>query len=71
MTLSAYTNDDNHPLKVVFIDIKNQKINVDCKMEDKISFAAKEYCLMIGRSIKDFYFKYEAYDVHLEKTFNE
>ena len=71
MTLSAYTNDDNHRLKVVFIDIKNQKINVDCKMEDKISFAAKEYCLMIGRSIKDFYFKYEAYDVHLEKTFNE
>ena len=71
MTLSAYTNDDNHPLKVVFIDIKNQKINVDCKMEDKISFAAKEYCLMIGRSIKDFYFKYEAYDVHLEKSFNE
>ena len=71
MTLSAYTNDDNHSLKVVFIDIKNREASVGCKMEDKIRNVVKDYCLMIGRSIKDFSFKYETYDVHFEKTFNE
>ena len=71
ITLSAYSDDSNYPITVVFEDSNNKKEEIDCYIEDKIEDICKIYCSRKNKSIKDFYFKYEIYHLDLKQNFKD
>ena len=71
ITLSAYSDDSNYPITVVFEDSNNKKEEIDCYIDDKIEDICKIYCSRKNKSIKDFYFKYELYYLDLKQKFKD
>ena len=74
MTLQAYTNDNNKPLTVIFVDENNQRDIVECQYGDKIRDVVKKCRLIKGRNIYDFLYKYDEFnldDADLKLTFME
>ena len=74
MTLQAYTNDNNKPLTVIFVDENNQRDIVECQYGDKIRDVVKKCRLIKGRNIYDFLYKYDEFnldDADLKLTFKE